>query len=358
MPRGRVRHAGQVAALPTSTLRNLVLARLALAGGDYGTAERWLSGAWAGPRDQGRAARMRAAQEPGQVPEEARAVAACELALMLLSHNRAGEATGWAQRAASAQTTGFTWACSRAVLGACYALTGQAARATAFLHSELECCEDARSEAMVRVGLGSVLLWTDDPGGAAIELAAVAGMEVSGGLPLADLLVARLHKVLADYRRGAWDQAAAGAAKLVTLADDLDQGWMLCGAHAAAVYAYAGRGQWEAAAAHAGAAARRTPPGSPSGLREVANAATAMAVARDDPAAVLAAAEPLRGKLDELASLEPTLLGFWPGSLTLWLGPASLTRPNRCSARSRTPPAPGAATPRSPQPPGSAADSP
>jgi DNA-binding CsgD family transcriptional regulator len=303
----------RIAELPASAVRDLTLGRLALLTGDLGAAERWMSGAWAGPVPGG----TDAADEPGTAElgpsaDEARAVAACELALMLLGQHRAGEATGWAQRAASTHATGFTRACSRAVLGACYTLTGQADQATGLLHTELEHCADSRSEAMVRVGLGSVLLWTDDPRGAAAQLAAVAGMDSPNGLPLADWLVARLHKVLADYRRGVWEQAAADAEQLVALTDDLDQGWMLCGAHAAAVYICAGRGQWDLAAAHARAAARHASPGSPSALLTVANATTALAVARDDAAGVLAAAEPLRGNLEELAGLEPTLLGFWP----------------------------------------------
>jgi DNA-binding CsgD family transcriptional regulator len=304
--------AGEVAELPVSARRDLTLGRLALLSGDVGAAGRWLSGAWAGPAQGADAPESADAGDLGPVPDEARAVAACELALMLLGHHRAGEAVGWAQRAVGTQATGFTRACSHSVLGACYALTGRGDQATALLRSEVENCEDPRSEAMVRVGLGSVLLWTDDPGGAAAELAAVADLERPDGLPLADLLVARRHKVLADYRRGAWEQAAAGAERLVALADDLDLGWMLCGAHGAAVYIHAGRGQWDRAAAHAQGAARHAPPGSLAGLLEVVNAATALAVARDDPAAGLEAAGPLRGHLEELASLEPTLLGFWP----------------------------------------------
>jgi DNA-binding CsgD family transcriptional regulator len=305
--------AGEVAQLASSFLQSLILGRLALLSGNSGAAERWMSEAWASRVHGGvDAPEVPGASELGPGPDEAGAVAACELALMLLGHHRASEAVGWARRAASSHTTGFTRACSRSVLGASYALTGRGDLATALLHSELDQCEDARSEAMVRVGLGSVLLWTDEPRGAAAELAAVAGMEDPDGLPMADWLVARMHKVLADYRRGAWEHVAADAEKLVALADDLDQGWLLPGAHAAAVYICAGRGEWALATSHLRAAAGHARPGSPSVLLAVANAATALAVARDEPAGVLAAAEPLRGHLEELADLEPTLLGFWP----------------------------------------------
>jgi ATP/maltotriose-dependent transcriptional regulator MalT len=305
-------YADEIAELSPSALRDLILGRLALLSGDLGAAERWMSQAWADPGPGATDAR----QAPGgrelrPAPDEARAVAACELALVLLGHHRPDEAAGWARRAAGMELTGFTRACSFSVLGSCYALTGQADRATALLRTELARCEDVLCEAMVRVGLGSVLLWTDEPDGSAAELAPVAGMESPNGMPLADWLVAKLHKVLADYRCGAWEDAAADAERLVVVADDLDQGWMLCGAHAAAVYICAGRGEWDRAEAHSRAAARHAPPGL-SALVTVANAVTAIAVARDDPAAVLAAAEPLRGRLGELAGLEPTLLGFWP----------------------------------------------
>ncbi len=100
---------------------------------------------------------------------------------------------------------------------------------------------------------------------------------------------ARLFKVLADYRCGAWDEASAGAERLVALADDLDQGWLLCRAHAAAVNVCAGRGQWDLAQAHVAAATGYALPGSPGDLLEMANIRAALGVARDEPESVLAA---------------------------------------------------------------------
>jgi DNA-binding CsgD family transcriptional regulator/tetratricopeptide (TPR) repeat protein len=290
----------ELISLPPSGARSLVLGRLAIVTGDHVAAERWLGEAW------------EILVAPASLATDAVAAAACEMALVLLSDHRTEAAARWAQRAVRAAATGFTRACSHAVLGACQALAGRADQARALLESELARCPDTRSELMVRVGLGSVLLWTDDLDGAAAQLGTVAWREDAPGLPLPDLLVATLHSVIIDYRRGEWGAATAGAEKLVSLVDDLDQGWLLCGAHAAAVHPHAGRGQWQQAAAHAEAAARHARTQSASELVALVNARAALAFAADDPGGVVAAVQPISGRLDELALVEPTLLGFWP----------------------------------------------
>jgi DNA-binding CsgD family transcriptional regulator len=148
------------------------------------------------------------------------------------------------------------------------------------------------------------------------------------------LLAASVRRVLADYRIGAWDEAADRAERLVTLAADLDQDSLLCGAHAAAVYPAAARGRWDTARAHAGAAARCAVAGDRDQLLDVAGARVALAFALDDPEAVLAAARPVVFGLADLtgvaggadgaagtdglaalagsAGAEPALLSFWP----------------------------------------------
>ena len=286
--------------LPASGARSLVLGRLAIVTGDHGAAERWLAEAW----------EMLAT--PASPAADGVAAAACEMALVLLSDHRTDAAARWAKRAVEVASNSFTRACSHSVLGACQALAGSGDRARALLESELARCADTRSELMVRVGLGSVMLWTDDLDGAAAQLGAVAWREDVRGLPLPDLLVATLHGVETDYRRGAWETAVTGAGKLVSLIEDLDQGWLLCSAHAAAVYANAGRGEWQQAAAHTQAAARHARAQSASELVALVNAQAALAFAGDDPGGVLAAVQPVSARLDQFASLEPTMLGFWP----------------------------------------------
>jgi DNA-binding CsgD family transcriptional regulator len=122
------------------------------------------------------------------------------------------------------------------------------------------------------------------------------------------LLEHRLLDVTLAYRAGHWDEAAAGSERLVTLIDDLDQGWQLTRAHLAAVYAAAGRGHWETAARHAAAAAGR--PGA--GAFALAEARTAIAVARDDLPALLAAGADAAVDPIRLRRMEPGRLTFWP----------------------------------------------
>lgn len=293
-------YTSEIMQLPPSSLRSLALGRLAMFSGDYDSAQRWLTEAWTGP----------AAEE---APAQERAVAACEFAIMLLGQHRTGEATQWAVRAAGSEATGFARACSHSVLGLCHTYAGQLDRAITLLRTELARCDDPCSAVMVGIGLGVVRLWSDGAAEAAELLAAGATPEVPAGLPLHEHLYARQFKVLADYRRGAWDEASAGAERLVALADDLDQGWLLCRAHAAAVYASAGRGQWDLAQEHVAAVARYALPGSPGDLIEVANVRAALGVARDDPESVFRAVDDLPVPLSDVAQLEPAMLGFWPG---------------------------------------------
>ena len=192
---------------------------------------------------------------------------------------------------------------------------------------------------MLRAGLGTILFWYDELPAAAGHLAAAeAAQDTSppaGASPVPfqarrQLLAASVRRVLADYRIGAWDEAADRAERLVTLAADLDQDSLLCGAHAAAVYPAAARGRWDTARAHAGAAARCAAAGDRDQLLDVAGARVALAFAMDDPEAVLAAARPVVFELaasgvadgaDGLTGLEalagfagaePALLSFWP----------------------------------------------
>ena len=60
------------------------------------------------------------------------------------------------------------------------------------------------------------------------------------------MLQARLLQVDLSYRAGYWDQATADGERLITLIEDLDQGWLAGPAHLAAIFAAAGRGHWPA----------------------------------------------------------------------------------------------------------------
>ena len=296
---GRAReYAEQVRATTPSPQRDLLLGRLDLLSGAGEPAERRINGAWAALADDAGAGR-----EPAR---EAAAKAACELALVLAGQQRLTDAASWARRSATTAVSSYTRGCSRAVEGSTLALAGQARRARTLLEGELTRCTDDAARAMLHAGLGGALLYADDLPGAAGHLAAARAGEAL--LPMAHLLEHRLLDVTLAYRAGHWDEAAAGGERLITLIDDLDQGWQLGRAHLAAVYAAAGRGRWETAARHAAAAAGR--PGA--GTFALAEALTAIAVARDDLPAVLAAGADAAADPIRLRRMEPARLTFWP----------------------------------------------
>ena len=277
--------------------RSLLLARLAVVGGDHRAARRWLTDAWAVHPDAGTAA------------------AAWELAIALLARHSTGEAAAWARRAAD-HAVGVPRAGVQAVLASCLALAGRAEDGLSLLRGELgRGPADDPGRPLLLAGLGTILLWSEDLPAAARHLGAAeaAAALAAPGNPTPPaharhLLGAGVQRALADYRMGAWDEATARAERLVTLGSDLDLDWLLGAAHAAAVYPAAGRGQWAAARAHADAAARSL--GADSLV--AANARAALAFARDDPEAVLAAVRPVAADLARHADTDPALLGCWP----------------------------------------------
>ena len=296
---GRAReYAEQVRAMTQPAQRDLLLGRLDLLSGAGEPAERRINGAWAALADDAGAGR--------QPAREAAAKAACELALVLAGQQRLTDAASWARRSATTAVSSYTRGCSRAVEGSTLALAGQARRARTLLEGELTQCTDDAARAMLHAGLGGALLYADDLPGASEHLAAARAGEPL--LPMTHLLEHRLLDVTLAYRAGHWDEAAAGSERLVTLIDDLDQGWQLGRAHLAAVYAAAGRGHWETAARHAAAAAGR--PGA--GAFALAEAWTAIAVARDDLPALLAAGADAAVDPIRLRRVEPARLTFWP----------------------------------------------
>ena len=291
--------AAEVTAMAPSAGRSLVLARLAILGGDHCAARRWLTDAWA------------------VHPDADTAAAAWEFAIALLARHRTGEAAAWARRAAD-HAAGVPRAGVQAVLASCLALAGRADDGLSLLRGELDRGpDDDPGRPLLLAGLGAISLWCEDLPAAARDLgaaeAALAAALAATGSPqqpahARHLLGACVQRVLADHRMGAWDEAATRAERLVSLGSELDLDWLLGGARAAAVYPAAARGQWAQAQAYADAAARSL--GADSLV--VANARAALAFARDDPEAVLAAVRPVAADLPGYADTEPALLDCWP----------------------------------------------
>ena len=295
-------YQAEVTALPPSAARSALLGRLAMLAGDYGPAQAWLATA----RDA-----LAPARPPDQDPvREQVAMAGSQLALMLMAQQRPDKAAGWARRASEIAVTSFTRACTRAVHAGCLAAIGSAGEACALLRAELARQNAGPGAALIGASLASALGRCDDLAGARAQLALARADRGFARLPMAHQLEAALTEADIDYRAGAWDRAAVGAERLVGLLDDLDQDWLLPQACLLAACVAAGRGDWESAQRHAAAAA--TPRGGGPGVSpaELVTARVALAAARDDPAAVIAAVEVM--DLERLSQAEPGRLLFWP----------------------------------------------
>jgi ATP/maltotriose-dependent transcriptional regulator MalT len=296
-------YVGQVASTAPSARRSLLLGRLDLLVGACDRAEHQISGAWT--------AVLAASVPPGlEETREAAAKAACELALLFIAQQRNKDAMSWAQRSATTAVSAFTRACSRSVQAVTLALAGQARPARALLEAELQQCADPAARSLLQAGLATTLLYADDLPGAGARIAQAITAQGDARLPLTHLLQASMMRVVLCYRNGNWDQGVAESERLIRLIDDLEQGWLLGPAHVSAVYIAAGRGQWQSAAGHLDAASRRLGTAVPSVA--LTDARMAVAVARDDPQAVVAAAEELVGDESLLSDMDPGRLGFWP----------------------------------------------
>ncbi len=295
-------YADEVRKLMPSALRSLLLGRLAMAAGDYVTAERWITDAWAALRTE-----TSAGQEQTR---ESASRAACQLALMLIGQDRVDDAAAWAERSADVAASGFSRACPGTVRAGALAACGQAGRARALLDAELRQHEDGPGRALLEAAMGGVLLFADEVRAALRHLDAAVVADGNASMPMTHRLEAALLRVHALYRCGEWDLAAAEGERLVTLVDDLDQGWLLAWAHLAAVYVAAGRGNWLTATSHAEAAARQLPARGRAGTIALADARVAIAVARDDTEGILAAVGRSASELGSLSQLEPGKLTF------------------------------------------------
>jgi DNA-binding CsgD family transcriptional regulator len=295
-------YAAEAGELMPSPLRSLLLGRLAMAGGEYAAAERWIADAWAALRTETPARREQMRDGASRT--------ACELALMLIGQDRMDEAAAWAQRSADLAGSGLSRACPCAVRAAALAAAGQAGRARALLEADLRENADGAGRALLDAAMGAVLLSADDVQGAVRHLDAALMAGGDAGLPMTRRLEAALLRVHALYRCGEWDLAAAEGERLVTLVDDLDQRWLSARARLAAVYVAAGRGDWLTATSHAEAAARQLPARGRADAIALADARVAIAVARDDPEAILAAVGRSAGELGSLSQLEPAKLTF------------------------------------------------
>jgi DNA-binding CsgD family transcriptional regulator len=145
------------------------------------------------------------------------------------------------------------------------------------------------------VGRGVLRLWSSDTARARYDLDAVATtQERLGRCPMPYRVIALAALADAEYRLGDWDAAQVHAELAVTTAEDAGRHCLLALPHAVAAFTMAGRGDWQRAQAHLEAAthgARAV--GGPIGIQYAARARAVLSSARNDPAGVVAAVEPV-----------------------------------------------------------------
>jgi DNA-binding CsgD family transcriptional regulator len=142
------------------------------------------------------------------------------------------------------------------------------------------------------VARGMIRLWTDDLDGARRDLTSAVDRAIHGETLRTAQALGFLGEV--EYRRGALDEAVLHAELAVGDAEENNRIWDHAMLHALASYPLAAQGEWEKAESHAAAAAtwaRKVD--TPAALAYAAGAKAAIAQARGDAVALLAAGEDL-----------------------------------------------------------------
>lgn len=279
----------QLAAMPGTSQRRLVHARVA-----------WLSG-----RHDEAELLARAVWERGRDPVT-RAAAAGIVAQLRILRDDGGEAARWAERALRRQQLPPTVSSNlRAVRATGLALTGDSGAGFGLLADLPAAASAVRPERHDELlARGMLRLWTDDLHGSRADLHQCATGGPQAGPHLYGL-VGLGYLVEAEYRLGAWDEAVLHADQAVSLVSDMDQTWLLAFVHSVSVLVLAGRGMWVEAENHLTSAVDAgSALGDDASTVYAANAAVHLADCRGDPAAVVAAGEslartPVRGGVHE-----------------------------------------------------------
>lgn len=162
------------------------------------------------------------------------------------------------------------------------------------------------------VGCGIAAVWAEDLHRAQPALARAVRLARRRG-PFVTLVVALLYLADAEYRLGLWDDAVTHSQLAATTAEDADQTWVYALVHGVSAWPLAGRGMWQTAEYHAHRARQAAAALGDVGARLWAAMATArIAHARDDPAGVVRACEPLL--------LLPHSVGLWDPGVQAWEG--------------------------------------
>ncbi len=233
--------APEIVTFAEGSRRHYIQGRLALVSGRQGEAEQLLRSAWE-------------LCEPAEQAELAGAIAG-QLAGLYLNWGRGEETVTWARRAQEASSGAEATASPRSLLLLALAAVGRADEGLALVASlPEEVTEPGPAEIDALLGRGVLRLWTDDFAGAHQDLAAVTEACRAQG-PFHARLIALFYLAETEYRLGRWQDAVVHGELAASGAQDAEQVWTLALAHAAATFPLAGRGDWQAAQAHADSAA-------------------------------------------------------------------------------------------------------
>jgi ATP/maltotriose-dependent transcriptional regulator MalT len=290
----------EIGSFPRGPLRDAVLGSMATAANDPATAERLLAAAW---QEQG----------TGLDPE-----VSATIALLTGIHHfgrlDAAATVDWCRRALTCttpRTALHATAQTYLLHGLGYAGQVVESFGTAAAAEE-QPGEPDRLWLNPRSARGVLRLVEDDLAGARDDLASVAATALQLGI-LNTAAFGFAYLARAEYVAGRWDDALVHAERAVAINLESDLGFLQSAVVGIAVLVPAGRGDWATAENHIAAMARQS--GDGSGPRyERSELALGMArarlgEARGDPAAVVAALQPVREFRHRDAADEP---GFWP----------------------------------------------
>jgi ATP/maltotriose-dependent transcriptional regulator MalT len=232
-------------------------------------------------------------------PESEREIgarAATSLTNWMVLSGRPDQGLVWAERAVNGTIPGTALrSMARAAQGYAFGAAGRSIEGLAvldFLPDSGNEVSVSDTDALIIRGMLNVYL--DDLSRGIADLG-VAATRIRTGLPASYPVPCLTHLSDAHFRHGDWDAASTYAQLATSLAQDADRPLDLARSHARSAQVLSFQGQWSSAQAHvkaARAAAQRSPRAL--AVANAALAAASFASARDDPAGVLAATEPVR----------------------------------------------------------------
>lgn len=265
----------RLAELETSPRLNGLLGHLDLVSGRNAAAEQRLASAWE--------------QSDPATERDVRGAAAVLLASYLTLSGRLTEAVTWAERAMEAGSEDRDIRLhARLAAALAFTATGRGGEGdellARFAGNAAEVPGDETDALAIR---GMSRLFTDDVGGAVTDLK-VAASRYRAGTRFRYDMQALTFLVDAEYRAGAWDDAALHSEFVVALAEDAERVRDLGFVHAVASLVPAGRGDWDGALSHIDAGWRSAEgSGIGAALTYLATARAQLETARRDPEAVL-----------------------------------------------------------------------